>query len=319
MTSADLKFIPQSKAFAVDGEKNPSIPDTSTTAMNLATGFPSVYSKPLADGGKLIQRKEMNTLFYQLMLFQNFLQNGGYITWNNDVMMGIGGYPNGAVLSLIDSTTGAETRVQSCVDNNYLQPTSESIGEKYKVNTSTVPHTYTKDASGDVIWRYVSSVGLGKPDYNNVILLQKYKSWSKNSSNTFKINSPCFLWVYSVTDSDHDNLLLASYSPSNLVLTSSKPYFNTTILLEKNAGDGMDCPDNNSLIPIYPTNETYVRYHSIDATNNHCALYLIPMIGYAYVAPTVIPNTSDTEDGWRENVGDNYSLLPELCKRILGG
>jgi len=190
MTSADLKFIPQSKAFAVDGEKNPSIPDTSTTAMNLATGFPSVYSKPLADGGKLIQRKEMNTLFYQLMLFQNFLQNGGYITWNNDVMMGIGGYPNGAVLSLIDSTTGAETRVQSCVDNNYLQPTSESIGEKYKVNTSTVPHTYTKDASGDVIWRYLNNTKRSftplidwdytNPTkyYNNVDVIWKYTTTS---------------------------------------------------------------------------------------------------------------------------------------------
>lgn len=160
MTSADLKFVPQAKAFAVDGEKNPSIPTTSTTAMNLATGFPSVYSKPLAEGGKLIQRKEMNTLFYQLMLFQNFLQNGGYITWNADVMNGIGGYPNGAVLSLIDSVTGAETRIQSCVDNNYLQPTAESIGAKYRVNTSTVPHTYTKDEGGNVIWRYVLSSGL---------------------------------------------------------------------------------------------------------------------------------------------------------------
>lgn len=157
MTSADLKFVPQAKAFAVDGEKNPSIPTTSTTAMNLATGFPSVYSKPLAEGGKLIQRKEMNTLFYQLMLFQNFLQNGGYITWNADVMNGIGGYPNGAVLSLIDSVTGAETRIQSCVDNNYLQPTAESIGAKYRVNTSTVPHTYTKDEGGNVIWRYLNN------------------------------------------------------------------------------------------------------------------------------------------------------------------
>lgn len=157
MTSEALKFIPQIKAFAEDGERNPSIPKTSSTAMNLATGFPSVYSKPLSDGGKLIQRKEMNTLFYQLMLFQNFLQNGGYITWSQDVMVGIGGYPSGAVLSLINASTGAETRVQSCIDNNYLQPTSESIGEKYKVNTSTVPHTYTKDESGDVIWRYLNN------------------------------------------------------------------------------------------------------------------------------------------------------------------
>ena len=156
MTSSDLKYVPSAKAFAVDGDKNTSIPSTSTTAMNLATGFPSVYSKPLADGGKLIQRKEMNTLFYQLMLFQNFLQNGGYITWNKDVMTGIGGYPNGAVLSLIDSTTGAETRIQSCADNNYLEPTSASIGVKYSVNKSTVPYTYTKNDSGDVIWRYVN-------------------------------------------------------------------------------------------------------------------------------------------------------------------
>lgn len=159
MTSEALKFIPQIKAFAENGERNPSIPETSSTAMNLATGFPAVYSKPLSDGGKLIQRKEMNTLFYQLMLFQNFLQNGGYITWSQDVMVGIGGYPSGAVLSLIDASTGAETRVQSCIDNNYLQPTSESIGEKYKVNTSTVPHTYTKDEGGDVIWRYVGTGG----------------------------------------------------------------------------------------------------------------------------------------------------------------
>lgn len=200
MTSADLKFIPQSKAFAVDGEKNPSIPDTSTTAMNLATGFPSVYSKPLADGGKLIQRKEMNTLFYQLMLFQNFLQNGGYITWNNDVMMGIGGYPNGAVLSLIDSTTGAETRVQSCVDNNYLQPTSESIGEKYKVNTSTVPHTYTKDASGDVIWRYVSG---GKyfdvARHESKVISTFTKRTGSQSYDIGTISQDCYFYMYCET------------------------------------------------------------------------------------------------------------------------
>lgn len=163
MTKDEFMFTPMAKAFANDGDREESLELDSELKMNLTTGFPPVYSQPLASGGRLIQRKELNLLFYQMTLFQNFIQNGGCITWDSKVMSAIGGYPSGAILSIVDAESGIETRVQSMIDNNYLKPTSDTIGVKYKVNTSSTPNTYTKDDSGDVLWRYVHPLSGSSP------------------------------------------------------------------------------------------------------------------------------------------------------------
>lgn len=102
---------------AYDGTKN-KIPAaaTGTNAASLEEGFPEVTSVPKTDGGLPPQRADFNGMFYLSTDQRTYLQNGGIITFDEEVSEAIGGYPKGAVL---DYVVGSDfTKVRSLIEDN---------------------------------------------------------------------------------------------------------------------------------------------------------------------------------------------------------
>lgn len=105
---------------AVDGIKNtiPTNPASSSTNLaSITQGFPSITMQSVANGGLPPMGQDFNGLFYLATDQKVYLQNGGTITFNEDVSTAIGGYPNGAVLDYVDSNNNF-LKVQSLIDNN---------------------------------------------------------------------------------------------------------------------------------------------------------------------------------------------------------
>lgn len=119
MQSTDIiQPIPLISPIATEGLKN-SIPDAATGTNNasIEEGFPGITMRAPANGGLPPFGQDFNGLFYMVSSLNCFLQNGGYITFNQAVSDKIGGYPSGAILDYIDST-GSYSKVQSLIDNN---------------------------------------------------------------------------------------------------------------------------------------------------------------------------------------------------------
>lgn len=103
-----------------------AIPDaTSTSASDtcvMDNGFLPISSEPLPTAeepdnpGIAPARKNFNGLFYLSTDQRVFLQNGGYITYDDNVATAIGGYPQGAILNYYSD--GVFAQVRSLVDNN---------------------------------------------------------------------------------------------------------------------------------------------------------------------------------------------------------
>ena len=103
---------------ANDGTRN-TIPEDATGS-NLASieeGFPDITMQSLADGGLPPMGEDFNGLFYLSTDQRIYLQNGGIITFSDDVSNAIGGYPAGAVLDYINSD-GDYCKVKSLIDDN---------------------------------------------------------------------------------------------------------------------------------------------------------------------------------------------------------
>ena len=119
MQSTDIiQPLPLISPIATDGLKN-SIPDAATGTNNasIEEGFPQITMQAPADGGLPPFGQDFNGLFYTVSSLNCFLQNGGYITFNQSVSDKIGGYPSGAILDYINSA-GSYSKVQSLIDNN---------------------------------------------------------------------------------------------------------------------------------------------------------------------------------------------------------
>lgn len=119
MQSTDLiQPLAMSQPIANEGEKF-NIPEgaTGTERASVAEGFPEITMKSLDEGGKPPCGQDCNGMFYLSTDQKVFLQNGGVITFSQEVSDLIGGYPKNAILDYIDS---ADTyhKVQSLIDNN---------------------------------------------------------------------------------------------------------------------------------------------------------------------------------------------------------
>lgn len=94
--------------------------DTSTAPDDTCViddGFLPITSTDLDDGGIAPERKNFNGMFYLSTDQRFFLQNGGFITYNSNVATAIGGYPQDAILSFINSQ-GTYKLVRSLIDDN---------------------------------------------------------------------------------------------------------------------------------------------------------------------------------------------------------
>lgn len=95
-----------------------NIPEEATGSelASIAEGFPDITMKALEDGGKPPRGQDCNGMFYLSTDQRVFLQNGGLITFNQDVSDTIGGYPSGAVLCYV--TDEKLSFVKSLIDDN---------------------------------------------------------------------------------------------------------------------------------------------------------------------------------------------------------
>lgn len=113
--------IPQiiSGAFAYNGQKN-TIPDAPTGSFlaSIQEGFPPITMMPKKNGGQPPEGKDFNGILNLVSQFYFFTQNGGTYTFNQSVSDAIGGYPEGARLWYVDSSTGEASLLRSTKGNN---------------------------------------------------------------------------------------------------------------------------------------------------------------------------------------------------------
>lgn len=114
-------IMPQilSGAFAYNGQKN-TIPDAPTGSFlaSIQEGFPPITMMPKKNGGQPPEGKDFNGIFNLMSQFYFFTQNGGTYTFNQSVSDAIGGYPEGARLWYVDSSTGEASLLRSTKGNN---------------------------------------------------------------------------------------------------------------------------------------------------------------------------------------------------------
>lgn len=119
MKSTDvIQPLAISQPIATEGLKF-DIPETATGTekASIAEGFPEVTMLALDDGGKPPRGQDCNGMFYLSTDQRVFLQNGGIITFNQDVSDLIGGYPQNAILDYLDDN-GDYFKVKSLIDDN---------------------------------------------------------------------------------------------------------------------------------------------------------------------------------------------------------
>lgn len=154
MTNLDT-LTPFVQPFAAQGAKN-DIPNTGEDVANIAQGFPAIFSKPIQEGGKYVQRKDMNGILYLITKFLTYLQNGGVITFDESVSSLIGGYPNGAVLIVRDSS-GVYVRVKSMLpENNSWNPDAISGNPNFR-DHKTLEDGTIDDVNGILRWKTVEN------------------------------------------------------------------------------------------------------------------------------------------------------------------
>lgn len=95
------------------------IPETSTGTeqASIEEGFPDITMIAPIDGGLPPRGQDCNGMFYLSTDMRVYQQNGGIITFSQDVSNVIGGYPKGAILDYIDEN-GQYTKVRSLIENN---------------------------------------------------------------------------------------------------------------------------------------------------------------------------------------------------------
>ena len=109
--------IPQ--AWATGGQ-HAQIPNsaTGTNRASFQEGFPAITSTPIDEGGIPPSRLDMNALGYIAMIHAFFHQNGGCFTFDSNVANAIGGYPQGALLWVLDSNGVPQYAVKSMKNGN---------------------------------------------------------------------------------------------------------------------------------------------------------------------------------------------------------
>lgn len=102
---------------AVSGDK--VIPNQTATTIDTSSieaGFLPITSTPLDSGGEAPERTDFNGMFYLATDQRVFLQNGGIITYDANVVSKIGGYPKDAILGYL--TSNGFGFVRSLIEDN---------------------------------------------------------------------------------------------------------------------------------------------------------------------------------------------------------
>jgi len=119
MKSTDLiQPLPMVSPIANQGAKF-NIPQNPTSAglASVVEGFPEITMQSLKAGGLPPRGQDANGMFYLSTDQKVYLQNGGIITFSQEVSDLIGGYPKNAILDYIDENN-TYFKVQSLIDDN---------------------------------------------------------------------------------------------------------------------------------------------------------------------------------------------------------
>lgn len=101
-----LSYIPMRFAEGASGVARRIFTATAETIANFYSGIPAIYSTPPKQGGKLVERGDINGIGWIGTNLQKFAQDGGVITFNAEYANTIGGYPKGAILCMYEESKG---------------------------------------------------------------------------------------------------------------------------------------------------------------------------------------------------------------------
>ena len=124
--------------------------ETSTSASDTCVqddGFLPITSTDLDDGGIAPERKNFNGLFYLSTDQRFYLQNGGVITYDENVAAAIEGYPQGAILDYV--VNNQFKKVQSLIDDNtynFVDDPSFIDNEKWQELDLGAPSDYANQS-----------------------------------------------------------------------------------------------------------------------------------------------------------------------------
>lgn len=140
------------------------IPDTgSDDEFSIAVGYPEVYAKPYDQGGRPLNRSEMNNLFNLLTQLHFYWQMGGSPVWSHDIAQGLNaystikGYPKNAhVYADVD---GEMTQFVSTKDDNSEEPGPNAKNwVKFVDAASLVPKIESLSATMNAILSGIASI-----------------------------------------------------------------------------------------------------------------------------------------------------------------
>lgn len=108
----------------MNGDRNVISESASETVVNKPTGIPPIFATEVQEGGKFIQRKDLNGIAHFLSLFQAYMQVRSVISFDQSVCDKIGGYPKGAVLAYVDTKSSPPEMffIESTVEDNTAVP-----------------------------------------------------------------------------------------------------------------------------------------------------------------------------------------------------
>lgn len=204
--------------FALNGDKNiPAQNASGTDTSSIDEGFLPITQVDLNAGGSAPERKDFNGMFYLATDQKVYLQNGGLITFNQDVSDAIGGYPKGAILSCLSN--GTLSFVESLKENN----AENFITDPTKINNTDWKYTTIvaadSTANGSVLTlknrdSYLIQLGDGT-------LIQWGLSSTTNHSKTVSLYAP-YTSTYRTYLTDYgDTTSIATFK----VRTQSSSYF----------------------------------------------------------------------------------------------
>lgn len=224
MKSTDIiKPTPLIAPIANDGLKN-TIPDDATGSnyASIAEGFPEMTMKAPKDGGLPPWGQDFNGMFYLMSSQTCFLQNGGLITFDDDVSNKIGGYPQDAILDYI-TPGNSYVKVKSLIDDNtynFVTDPSHIDGEHWEEITIAATTSW-----GDITGTITNQTDL--TDYVNQSKALETGSVSsdadvyadvlKYAHSTFDLSKFTVVGSPNITDDG----IASGFSTANYITTSS--------------------------------------------------------------------------------------------------
>lgn len=193
-----LSYIPMRFAEQAEGVARRAFTTSAQSIASFTLGIPAIYSIPPKQGGKLVERGDINGIGWIGTNFQKFCQDGGIVTFNQNYasLANVNGYSKGAILANYTESEGLYF-VMSLKDNN-------------KDNFITNPSCITNDinSSSGSWFRLTTTLNV----VNEIKTIASQAFHFKGTVTTYsalpasgnKIGD-----VYSVTDEAHTNYVWA--------------------------------------------------------------------------------------------------------------